>query len=202
MPALTALLFLVASAAPAEPLDPSQGRVWPGVAAGWVRACGFQDVELSFDGTLQEYVIHVRGVANASDEQLGCAATASLNSDQYVDFPEPVNRRYQQLYWPLAEETGRREARSWLARHGLLTKLPRYVHGETDDLAFAHKLERMCGPAAKGAFAVEDGLIVIKEAGRGRPRLRSDTFACLSNALWASGLSLGFSGKEYYPSSE
>ena len=193
---------MTASTAPREPVDPSQGRVWPGVAAGWVRACGFGDVELSFDGTLQEYVIHVRASASASDEQLSCAAKASLNSDQYVDFPEPVNRRYQQLYWPLAEETGKGEARAWLARHGLLTKLPHYVRGETNDFAFARKVEHMCGPAAKGAFAVEDGLIVLKEAKSTRRQLKSETFACLTNALWASGLPLGFSGNEYYPSSE
>ena len=202
MPALVALLFLTAAPAAPEPVDPSHGRVWPGEAAGWVRACGFEDVELSYDGTLQEYAIHVRGAADASDEQLGCAARASLNSDQYVDFPEPLNRRYQQLYWPLAEDSGRREARAWLARHGLLKKLPHYVQGKTDDFAFAHKLEHLCGPAANGAFGVEDGIIVLKEAKRGRRELGSETFDCLTNALWASGLPLGIAANEYYPSNE
>ena len=195
-----ALLLLTAPAAQPEPLDPAQSRVWPGEAAGWVKACGFPDVELSYDATLQEYVIHVRGAANASDEQLGCAARASLNSDQYVDFPEPVNRRYQQVYWPLAEDSGRREARAWLARRGLLKKLPVYVRGKTDDATFAHQLEHLCGPAANGALAVEDGLILLKDAKHRRP-MKSDTFACLSNALWASGVQLG-SGTEYYPSND
>jgi hypothetical protein len=84
----------------------------------------------------------------------------------------------------------------------LLKKLPHYVQGKIDDFAFAHKLEHMYGPAANGAFAVEEGLIVLKGATGGGRGLKSETFDCLTNALWASGLALGFSGTEYYRSNE
>jgi hypothetical protein len=174
--------------ASAHPADPGLGRVWPGLAAQEVGRCGFPSVALSYDQALDQYVVVVPGISQAPDAQLRCAAQVSLNTDYYVDFRVPLNRRYEQVYWPMAEGEGRADARDWLASRGLLSKLPAYVKGKTDDLAYARQLEGLCGPRAKGAFAIEQGALTLRTGPQSHPRIDTRTADCLMNAQWASGL--------------
>jgi hypothetical protein len=194
MLALGALLF--ASAAAAQPAGATSAHVWPGDAAKQVTACGFQNVTLWYDSMLQEYAIVVSGPQSGSDDRLSCAARASLGSGYPIQFQAPLNLRYDQLYWPMAEETARGQARAWLAHRGLLSKLPPYSKGRTDQLAYARQLERVCGPRARGAFTMEEGLVTMRLRSADRPALDPATFDCLANALWASGLPMGFGGSD------
>jgi len=187
--AVVALVVLAAvTAASAQPAGPSLGRVVPGIAAQQVGRCGFASVALSYDGLLGQYIVKVPGIQDAPDDQLRCAAKVSLDTDYYVDFRAPLNRRYEQVYWPVAEGEGRASARDWLTKHGLLSKLPAYVPGKTDDLKYAHQLEQLCGPQAKGAFAIEQGALTVKTGTAAHPRVDVGTLNCLMNAQWASGL--------------
>ena len=183
---ITALALM--TAASAVPADPGLGRIWPGDAAQQVGRCGFPSVSLSYDGLLGEYIVMVPGIQDAPDDQLRCAAEVSLKTDYYISFRNPLNRRYEAVYWPIAEGEGRAGAREWLAKRGLLSKLPPYESGKTDAL---------CG--AKGAFAVEQGTLTLKAGSAGRPRLDTKTVDCLMNAQWASGLPTGLAGEQYYP---
>ena len=196
MLALTALAVMMTSAS-AHPADLGLGRVWPGLAAQEVGRCGFPSVALRFDQALNQYMVVVPGIQEASDAQLRCAANVSLDTDYYVSFRVPLNRRYEQVYWPMAESEGRAGAREWLARRGLLAKLPRYESGKTDALAYARKLEYLCGPRAHGAFAVEQGTLTLRGGSGRHPRLDSETVDCLMNAQWASGLPTVLAGNRY-----
>ena len=198
---LTALALIAAASAPAPApsQDPTAGRILPGLAAQQVGSCGFPSVSLSYDGLLGEYIVMVPGIHEAPDDQLRCAAQVSLKTDYYINFMNPLNRRYEEVYWPIAEGEGRAGARDWLSKRGLLSKLPQYEAGKTDDLAYARKLENVCGPGATGSFAVEQGTLLLKAGSAGHPRVDSETFDCLMNAQWASGMPTGFATNEYYP---
>jgi hypothetical protein len=196
---LLAASLLLSAGAPAQPVSPALGRVWPGSAAQRVRACGFRNVALWYDRNLDEYAVVVSGSDQASDQQLSCAAKASLDTDYSVDLPGPLTERYERLYWPMAEDAARRHAREWLAARGLLARLPRYDKGRTEALAYARKLERMCGPRARGALRMDEGYVTVTTGpGAGR-ELDGATFDCLSNALWASGLPTGLVGSDPIP---
>lgn len=191
------IAFGMMSSASAQPADLALGSVWPGLAAQQVGRCGFPSVTLSFDQALGQYVVVVPGIKDASDDQLRCAAEVSLKTDYYVDFRVPLNRRYDQVYWPLAEGEGRADAREWLARRGLLSKLPAYEKGKIDQLAFARRLESLCGPGASGAFAIEQGTLILKAGSPAHPSLDSRTADCLLNAQAASGLPTALTMTEY-----
>lgn len=182
---MLALSFFLLTAAAPQAGGPALGRVWPGLAAERVKACGFSNVTLAYERKLQAYVVVVSAAQAPLDDQLRCAAKASLDTDYTIDFPAAFSDRYERIYWPIAEEAGRQQARAWLAKRGL--KLPPYPKGG-DQLAYARKLERMCGPRAKGAFVIEDGAVTLRS---GTEQLDPATFNCLANALWASGLPTG-----------
>lgn len=192
-----AALALMAAASPST-LAHGADRVQPGVAAQEVGRCGFPHVALSYDGLVGEYIVMVPEIQDAPDAQLRCAAQVSLKTDYYISFRNPLNRRYEELYWTVAEGEGRARANEWLAKRGLLKKLPTYDRAKTDKLAFARKLEDLCGPRAKGAFALDQGTLTLKAGSAGRPRLDAETADCLMNAQWASGLPTGFAGTPYY----
>jgi hypothetical protein len=156
-------------------------------------------VTLWFDSKVQDYAIVVSGSQDGSSDRLGCAARASLDSGYSVQFQAPLNPRYDQLFWAMAEQTGRKEARAWLSRRGLLSKLPPYVKGRTDQLAYARQLERMCGPRARGAFTIDEGYVTMQIVSRAHAPLDPATFDCLANAMWASGLPMGLGGGDQAP---
>ena len=187
---LTLSASLLLSAAAPQAGQAALGRVWPGLAAERVRACGFSNVTLAYERKLDAYVVAVSGVQAPSDGQLRCAAKVSLDTDYTITFPASVSPRYDQVYWPMADEAGRQQARAWLAKRGL--KLPRYAKG-SDQLSYARRLERMCGPRARGAYVIQDGFVTLKG---GSERLDPATFDCLANGLWASGLPTGLMGRD------
>jgi hypothetical protein len=184
--------------APDSLIDLSKLIAKPEIVVARVKACGFSNVTVGPDRVLQDDVIEVSGVATASEQQMRCVAEASISSIYYVQFPEPLNQRYQHTYWRLAEEQDRRDARAWFEARRLLTKVPEYEAGKTDDLRFARKLEALCGPKASGSFVREHGHVTLKMGTFDHPAIDEATFTCLTRASAASGFPMGLVGNEYY----
>ena len=203
MAILAALLFLSGAAAQASALP---APVPPEVAAERVRACGFDQVSVKEDDTLQEEVVEVSGASAVPESKMRCAVQVSLDTDRYVIFPEPANAAYWRLYSQMEEKSPRAAAatawmqgwsRDWLRRRGLLAKVPKYEEGKSDNLRFARRLENVCGPKAKGMFRLVDRHVVLWPAPVGKAAADFSTVECLVNTAAVSGMPLGFVGNEY-----
>ena len=203
--ALILALGAMASAGPVGP-DARLELVKPDVAVTRVANCGFKSVRSRFDDTLQEDVIEVSDVSSASTEQLQCVALASLDSHYYVTFPEPMYQAYAALYWRMSEERGKADAKAWLEKRGLLSRLPTFDPKRSDEATFARSLEKLCGPKAAGTLKAMGGgatftdgaLGTFEKGGYIKGRLDEDAMWCLINAATASGYRLGFIGNEAY----
>lgn len=204
-----ALMWMVGASAQPPTGAPFGGPfelVKPEVAVQRVAACGFKSVRSKFDGELEEDVIEVAKVASASAEQLRCTALASLDTHYYVTFPEPVYQSYEALYWRMSRERDKADARAWLAKRGLLSRLPAYDPKRSDVTAFAHTLEALCGPKAAGTLQPMHGMATFKKGALGTiekggfttGQLDEETLWCLVNAAAASDYPLGFIGNEAY----
>ncbi|KXU29178.1 hypothetical protein A0J57_16720 [Sphingobium sp. 22B] len=175
--------------------------VRPEIAIQKIAACGFKKVDLKFDDTLQEDVIDVLDDASISDEQLRCAALASLASNYYVTFPAPIEKAYQPLYWNLSREQAKADAKAWLDKKGLLSRLPTYDQKQSNSSAFARSLEKLCGPKASGTLKPLNGMSTFNDSALATGALDEETLWCLTNAAMASGYPLGFIGNEAPPGS-
>jgi hypothetical protein len=198
------MLMIGAAAQPAtgSPFDAPVELVKPKVAAQRVAACGFKSVRSKFDREEQEDVIEVMNVASASAEQLRCTAVASFDTHYYVKFPAPVYQTYETLYWRMSHERDKADARAWLDKRGLLSRLPAYDPKRSDEAAFAQTLEALCGPKAVGTLQPLHGMATFKEGALGtiekggfvEGKLDEETMLCLIKAASASGYPLGFIG--------
>lgn len=204
--ALMSVIGALASSAPGVPLDEPVELVKPQVAAARVASCGFKTVRPRFDDELQQNVIEVSDVASASTEQLRCVALASLRSHYYVMFPGPVEQTYQSLYWRMSQEREKADARVWLEKRGLLSRLPAFDPQRSDNRTFARALERLCGPKAAGTLEPIGEMATFKAGTLGavensmhlEGKLDAETLSCLLNAAAASGYSIGFIGNEAF----
>lgn len=173
----------------------------PAVAAARVAACGFKNARTRFDDTMQEDVVEVLDVSSASEEQLRCAAVASLASYYYVVFSGAVEEAYEPLYWRLSDEHAKAAARLWLDKKGLLARLPTFTAG-TDEATFAHSLESLCGRKAAGTLQPMRGMATFRRGALGmltkrgfsKAKLDEETLFCLINASAVSGYHLVFVG--------
>jgi hypothetical protein len=170
--------------------------VKPEVAAAEVAECGFKKIQPKFDDTLQEEVVEVLDEAPISDNQLQCAARASLASSYYVTFTPPVEQAYQSIFWNLSRKQAKIDAREWLDKRGLLSGLPTYDANSADEVAFAHSLEQLCGPKAAGVLQPLNGMATFKPSIMASGALDEETLWCLTNAAEVSGYPLGFIGNE------
>lgn len=171
----------------------------PKVAAHSLEACGFPEVKPRFDDTLQEDVLDISAIQNATDDQLSCVANVSVETSYYVSFPEPLQARYAKIYGRTFHEKGMRDAKSWLSQKGLISKLPAY--SGTDAVKFARKLEKLCD--AEGALNSNFGPHAISADWMNRTVANSrsgDTaFECLLKASAVAGFEVGFIGNELDP---
>jgi hypothetical protein len=195
---MTSAFAFMLSAAAAQPFDVPRELVRPEVAVERLKSCGFEHVAVRDDRELQEDVLVVSGINEASERQLRCAAETSLSSIMYVEFPNSLNQRYEQLYWRMEKDKDLRNARVWLEQRGLLAKLPTYRKGKVDDLVFARQLESLCGPKAKGIFIRDRGIITMKLGAPDNPSMDDQTLVCLTNVANVSGFPVGFIGNEFY----
>ncbi|WP_420144590.1 hypothetical protein [Sphingobium sp.] len=187
----------MAGAIPANPLDIHVELVKPEVAVAQVAACGMKNVRSKLDDTLQEDVIEV-GDVSASEEQLRCVARASLVSSYYVVFPLSVERGYQTVYQRMSNEKDKADAKAWLEKRGLLSRLPTYDPKHSDEVAFVRELEAMCGPNATGTIKTMHGMGTFEGDAVSSGKLNDGTFWCLINGAAASGYPFGFIGNEQY----
>jgi hypothetical protein len=203
MAILAVLLFLSGVAAQASALP---APVPTEVAADRVRACGFDQVSVKEDDTLQEEVVEVSGASAVPESKMRCAVQVSLDTVRYVIFPEPANAAYWCLYSQMEEKSPRAaaasawmqdNAREWLRQRGLLAKVPKYVKWKDDNLRFARRLENVCGPKAKGAFRSFHGHVDLWPGPAGKPPVDFSTVECLISAAALSGMPFGFVGNEY-----
>lgn len=188
------LLVNVLAGASGNPVAVPLGVVEPEIAAAKVADCGFNDVRPTFNETLQEDIVEVRGASSASEEQLRCVARTSLETDHYVVFRTSVEETYQALYWRLSDERGKAEASAWLQKRGLLARLPTYDPKRSDN-DVARAIEGLCGPEAAGTLQPMEGMATFSEALAGG-NMDEETFLCLMNAAEVSGYPLGFVGNE------
>ncbi len=193
MPDFSIALLLLQAAAQARDLP--EDEINPDAALGRVKACGFAQVDMKVDDVLQEGVVVVSGLTEATDKQLRCAADASLATTTFVEFPQPLDERYQRLYVRVAKQRYEVRARAWLDQRGILAKLPTYVEGKSDRHAVELKIEELCGPKAKGQltegkmFSADDPDSLSIDA---------ETFQCVYYGADISGLRIGFVGNDYY----
>lgn len=191
----------IAAAAPKAAPEKSLPLERPAAAVARVAACGFKNARAKFDDSMQEDVVEVPDVSTASEEQLRCAALASLASSYYVVFAGAVEQAYEPLYWRLSDEHAKVAARDWLDKRGLLARLPVFTAG-TDEVRFAHTLETLCGRKAAGTLQPMHGratfragaLGTLTKRGFSRGKLDEETLFCLLNASAVSGYHLVFIG--------
>lgn len=195
--ALSIVLLASAAQAGTETTD----LVKPEVAAQHLIACGFSKTHPRFDKTLQEEIVEVEDAA-ATDEQLACAARVSLSAVNYIYFPEALQKRYDAIYWPLAQQQDTASARQWLAERGMLDRLPKY---DGHDTAFAKQLEEFCGEGARGLLeskygphAIDQDWIMHKvtpsTSNLNEFRQSGEIIHCLDRAGAAAGFPVGFVG--------
>lgn len=193
------LMFMaLATTASGIPLEAPIEQAKPEVAAAQVAACGFSKVQVTFNDSLHEDIVEILDVRSVSNAQLHCAALESLATRYYVVFPASVERAYQSLYWSLSKERDRADAKAWLQKRGLLSRLPTYVPNRSNDSAFARTLERLCGPKAVGTLKATKGRATFVAEALLEGRMDDETLECLVNAAAASGYTLGFIGNEAY----
>lgn len=93
----------------------------------------------------------------------------------------------------------RAESREWLAKRGLLERVPKYIAGTTDSGAFSREVERLCGPEAKGAFQSKYGPEALSPewmTKQGIPPKDGDmgALSCVLNVMTYAGYQVGFVG--------
>jgi hypothetical protein len=164
-----------------------------------LEACGLVVVEARYDDTIQDDVLFVKDPAPA-DQVLACAADVSVTTGSWVEVSAGSREAYFTHYQAISRERNRAWARARLAQHGLLDAAPSYVANETDDQAFADRLERLCGDAAKGALQSEFGPHSISpvwvESRGGGFEETGEVLMCLMTYAAAAGFEMGFIGNE------
>jgi hypothetical protein len=190
------LMILLLAKTAATPTETPE-VVQPAEAASQVAACGFKDVRSSLeDDTLEDDFIRVLGVTAATEGQLRCVANASLRTHYYVVFQEPLDSIYQPRYWRLSEQRELADARAWLQKRGLLSRLPALNPKTSDASVVGRALEALCGPKAVGTLRPMKGFTTLSNDALTSGKLDEDTFTCLLNVTKASGYPLGFIGNE------
>jgi hypothetical protein len=201
------VMLMVGAWLPAAPVSSSKPPivlVKPQEAAARIAACGFKDVRPKFDEALQEDVVEVLDKSSVTPEQMRCAAEVSLDSRYYVVFPTPLYEAYERLFWRMSEMRNIAEGEAWLAERGLLSRLPRYDQKRSNEGAFAHSLELLCGPKATGTLQPIGGrgtfkkgaLGTVEKGGLTDGKLDDETITCLLHASTVSGYRIGIIGNE------
>lgn len=176
-------------------------RITAQEAANRFAQCGLGPVTIRWNDPEYggEDILVAKSVKSATDEQLRCAEKAV--SYYTLELPPEIERRFEAVREARLAPVFQAQARTWLAARGLLNRLPKYQQGVTDDAAFTRTIETLCGPHAKGAFQSKLGFHALSPAwvNRELSHDRGDkVFACLMNAMTATGFKFGFIGNEYY----
>jgi hypothetical protein len=157
---------------------------------------------IRFEDELQSDILSLPDAASATESQLSCLDSA-VGFGIFVKLPAPLQPRFDAIREARASEMMRANAREWLSKRGLLARLPKYVHGATDDAAFAWEAENLCGQKAKGAFQSQYGPHAfnpdwIENLGLSPQGEGMEAMSCLLNVTIAAGFRIGFIGNEAY----
>lgn len=170
-------------------------RITPQAAAERVARCGAGPASVRSMKEIDVDVLVVAAERIITDKQIVCIAQAASVYD--VELPPDAQPRLDAITMARSEAFTKAEGARWLAAHELLTKLPVYQAGMTDDEEFARKIETLC--RANGALQSRYGVHALSpEWGMknvGDPA-EDGPFACVLNVASASGFELGFIGNE------
>ena len=195
-----ALMLLLVAAPSSVPLDAFE-RITPQEAAKRLGQCGLGPVTTRYEALLDEDVLIATTVKSPTDEQLRCADKAV--SFYTLKLPPNVQPHYEAMREARLTRLFEAQARAWLSARGLLSKVPKYQKGVTDDAAFTRQIETLCGPGATGAFQSKFGFHVLSPDWAKREfylpdRSGGEVLMCLMHVTTVAGFEFGFIGNEYY----
>jgi hypothetical protein len=198
---LAALQFLAFLADHEEPMFES---ITARTAVERLAACGLPLASVRYNEELQQEVLTLAVAAPLSDETLACADKAV--SFYELELPADLQQRYERLRDARITALSQQEAERWLAKRGLLSKLPPKVAVRRVDATLARRIERVCGLRAKGALRAEHGLMTLNMDWLERslePNMREEeAMTCLLHAITLTGVKLAFFGNEAVPAAE
>lgn len=176
-------------------------RITPQEAVERAGDCHLGPVTMRYEDELQSDILTVN-VTAASEEQLVCLDKAT-EFGIFVELPPSIQPRFDAIREARASAIVKEDAREWLSAKGLLSRVPKYMAGTTDDAKFTREVEKVCGPQADGAFQSKYGPHVLNPQWSNRfampPKHEDeDVFACLFNIMSYVGFSVGFIGNEAY----
>jgi hypothetical protein len=177
-------------------------RITPEVAVERAARCGLGPVTIRYEDELQSEILSAPNAASATETQLRCLDDAT-GFGIFVELPRSAQLRFDAIREARASEMMKVEAREWLSKRGLLERVPRYVAGTTDDIAFTREVEQLCGPQTKGAFQSQYGPHAlspewVRKLGLPPKDQDMEVMSCLLNVTTVAGYELGFIGNEAY----
>jgi len=163
-------------------------------------ACGFskKTVSVQFERAMDEDVVWIaEGYEPLTADNLHCAAHVSLKTMYDIYFRNDAQqKRYNQIYWRLADEAEVREAREWLRERNLLASLP--LPGKGKPLSsYAEAVENFCGVKKRTLLTVvdehmitfaQDGLGKLTASGVQGTAVNDAQFTCVLETIWAADL--------------
>jgi hypothetical protein len=172
------------------------------VAVERAARCGLGPVTIRYEDELQSEILSAPNAASATETQLRCLDDAT-GFGIFVELPRSAQLRFDAIREARASEMMKVEAREWLSKRGLLERVPRYVAGTTDDIAFTREVEQLCGPQTKGAFQSQYGPHAlspewVRKLGLPPKDQDMEVMSCLLNVTTVAGYELGFIGNEAY----
>jgi len=184
----------------------SSGDVTPEAAVERATKCGFDPVTIRYEDELQSHVLTVATARTATDSQLACL-DRSVSWGYFVELAPDVQPRFDAIRGARASAIMAQQARNWLAERKLLSRVPNYAPGATDEAAFTREVETLCGPKATGAFQSQYGFHTlnpdwIKKVGLSVKVEDTDVLSCLMNVTTLAGFEVGFIGNEAYAPEE
>ncbi len=163
-------------------------------------ACGFskKTVSVQFERALDEDVVWINQADKSiSTDMLNCAARVSLKTISYIYFRNDAEqKRYDPIYWKIADEAEVREARKWLSDRKLLASLPLPAKGKPLS-AYAEAVEEFCGVKRRTLLsAIDEHTITFAKDGLGKltamgvegAAVNEAQFMCVLNATSAADL--------------
>ena len=199
---ISSFIALAAWATTAGGSPEGMKRITSVMAVERAAKCGLGPVTVRYEDELQSDILSVPHAASATEAQLSCLDNAT-GFGIFVELPSSVQPRFDAIREARASAKMRVEARDWLAKRGLVERVPRYGAGRTDEAAFTREVEQLCGPQAKGAFRSPYGPHVLSPVWIGKVGLPSkdgdmDAMSCVLNVATVAGYQLGFIGNEAY----
>ena len=164
--------------------------------------CGLGPVTVRYEDELHSDILSVPHAASVTDAQLSCLDNAT-GFGIFVQLPSSVQPRFDAIREERATVKMRAEASEWLAKRGLLKRVPKYVAGTTNETAFTREVEKLCGPQAKGAFQSQYGPHAlspewIEKIGLPPKDEAIDAMSCLLHVTTVARYQVGFIGNEAY----